>query len=530
MIASAGERLSEEEVVVVSYAEHSPGRTYLDAVVAFLSEEESEGPKRRKQAGHSRCHRNDSPQTCSHALGVELTSARHSVSAFGPSGILDAAESLMNPETRYARTGDVHIAYQVFGSGVDLVFVPGFVSHIDNYWDEPRLARWLRRLGSFAKVIMFDKRGTGLSSRVSTLPTMDDRMDDVRAVMDAQDIERAAIFGISEGGSLASLFAAHHPERCTALILYGAFAEFSSWFPAEESLDEFFEYVDAAWGSGESLGMYAPGYADDLALKQWWGKFERLGGDPKAVKELMQMNSQIDIRDVLVSIHTPTLVIHRTEDVLVDFEGGETLAGMIPDARLVALEGEDHLPFLGPNSQLILDEMEEFLTGSKQAPVSDRMLATVLFTDIVDSTTLANEMGDERWQGILAAHNAEIRREIVRFRGNEIKSLGDGFLATFDGPARAIACALEIEKATSQLGISVRAGLHTGEVQSVDGDIEGIAVHIASRVVDLAGSNEVMVTRTVKDLVAGSGISFSDAGIRSLKGFPEKWQLYRAAA
>ncbi len=437
----------------------------------------------------------------------------------------------MNPATQYARTPEgVHIAYQVFGSGLDLVFVPGFVSHIDNYWDEPRLARMLQRIGSFARVIMFDKRGTGLSSRVSRLPSMDERMDDVRAVMDAEDVEDAAIFGVSDGGSLATLFAAHHPERCKALILYGAFARFSSWFPTEESLEEFFGYVESIWGSGESLSHFAPGAADDPGLKVWWGKFERLGGDPKAVAELMRMNSQIDITDILPTVQAPTLVIHRAEDILVDYEGGRQLAAGIPNARLVTLSGPDHLPFVGNDSQRIIDEMEEFLTGVRSVTTSDRVLATMMFTDIVDSTQMAHAMGDDKWRDVLKAHNEEIRLELARHRGTEIKALGDGFLATFDGPARAIQCALEIQRGTKKLGIKVRSGLHTGEVRMVNGDVEGIAVHIASRVAAAASGSEVLVSRTVKDLVAGSGITLEDAGSHSLKGVPEEWRLFRAVA
>lgn len=436
----------------------------------------------------------------------------------------------MNPATNYAKTvDDVHVAYQVFGEGVDLVFVPGFVSHIDNYWDEPSWARTLSQIGTFARVVMFDKRGTGLSSRVSRLPSMDERMDDVRAVMAAEKLDEAAIFGISEGGSLATVFAAHHPDRCNALILYGAFAKFSSWFPDEKALDEFFEYVASSWGSGESLPHFAPSAADDDALREWWGKFERLGGDPKAVVELMKMNSQIDITDILPTVQAPTLVIHRDQDVLVDYEGGGQLADGIPNARLVTLSGPDHLPWVG-DADAIIDEIEEFLTGSRTTATGERVLATVLFTDIVDSTGTAHRMGDSKWHEVLEAHNSAVRSELTRFRGREIKMLGDGFLATFDGPARAIQCALEIHRVTGALGLRVRAGLHTGEVHFTDGDVEGIAVHIASRVVAAAEGDGVLVSRTVKDLVAGSGITLEKAGLHTLKGVPEPWELYRAAA
>ncbi len=434
----------------------------------------------------------------------------------------------MQPTTRYAKSGDVHVAYQVFGDGpVNLVIVPGFVSHIENYWDEPSFARWLRRLASFSRVIMFDKRGTGLSDRVSELPGMDQRMDDVRAVMESVEIDHAAVMGISEGGSLASVFAAHYPARCQALVLYGAFARFTSWFPTVEALEGLFQYIDSDWGSGASLPMFAPSMATDPAFQLWWGKFERLGASPGAAIALMRMNSQIDITDVLPTIHVPTLVIHRTDDVTVDVEGGRTLAERIPNARYVELPGTDHLPFVGDNTERITQEIEEFLTGSKSAPVIDRVLATVLFTDIVDSTARADALGDLAWRDLLNAHDKAVRQELLRFRGNEVKSLGDGFLATFDGPARAIHCAQAIRGALLPLAVAVRIGIHTGEVELVDNDVRGIAVHIASRVANLANADHVLVSRTVKDLVAGSGITFQDFGTHTLKGVPDDWQLFR---
>ncbi len=436
----------------------------------------------------------------------------------------------MQPRTQYAKSGDVHIAYQVFGEGaVDLVFVPGFVSHIENYWDEPSFARWLRRLGNFSRVIMFDKRGTGLSDQVSELPGMDQRMDDVRAVMDAVGIERAAIFGISEGGSLATLFAATHPERSQALIIYGGFAQFSSWIPTQEAMESLFQYIDKSWGSGESWLNFAPTKEGDLAFQQWWGKFERLGASPGAVKTLMRMNSQIDITEILPSVNVPTLVIHRKDDTLVRVEAGRLLAERIPGAKYVELSGADHLPFVGENSDRILDEMEHFLTGETSTPSVERVLATVVFTDIVGSTARAQTLGDRAWGDLLDLHDKAVRKELERFRGNEVKWTGDGFLATFDGPARAIQCALAIVSTVRALGLEVRAGIHTGEVDLVKNDIRGIAVHIASRVADLANGGEVVVSRTVKDLVAGSGISFQDYGTHELKGVPEQWMLFRAS-
>jgi len=429
--------------------------------------------------------------------------------------------------TRYARNGDLHIAYQVFGDGeVDLVFVPGFISHIENAWEEPGCAGWLQRLGSFSRVIMFDKQGTGLSDRGGELPGMDERMDDVRAVMDAESIERAAIFGISEGGSLATLFTATHPDRSRALILYGAFARFKSWFPTKEALNELLLYVDKDWGSGKSLPMFAPSKKDDLAFRQWWGKFERLGASPGAVKTLMRMNSQIDTSDILDSVNVPTLIMHRTDDVAVDVEGGRFLAQRIPDAKYVELSGSDHLPWVGKNRNQILDEMAEFLTGEWRPFEADRILATVLFTDIVDSTRHAVEMGDQQWRELLDRHNRMMYKNIARFRGRAIKSTGDGFLATFDGPARAIRCAAAASEEVRQLGIEIRAGLHTGEIELIGDDIGGIAVHIASRVLGQAGDNKVWVSRTVKDLVVGAGFEFTDQGVFNLKGVPGEWQLF----
>jgi pimeloyl-ACP methyl ester carboxylesterase len=434
----------------------------------------------------------------------------------------------MQATIRYAKSGPVHVAYQVFGDGaVDLVLVPGFISHLEHWWSEPSHARWLHRLGESARVILFDKRGTGLSDRVNPQPDMDARMDDVRAVMDAVGIQRAAIMGISEAGSLASLFAATHPERCQALILYGAFARFSSWFPTEAALQQFYHYADTTWGTGASLPMFVPSMADNKTFQEWWGRFERLGATPAACIEIMRLNSQIDVSAILPTIHVPTLVIHRTDDVAVAVEGGRELAARIPNARYVELPGADHIPFVGDNAGEIADVIEEFLTGSRAPVAIDRVLATVLFTDIVGSTEKAAALGDRRWRDVLDEHNKAIRAELARFRGREVKSLGDGFLATFDGPARAIHCAQSIITALRALEISIRAGIHTGEVEIADDDIRGIAVHITSRVASLGGADDIVVSRTIKDLVAGSGITFQDFGTHVLKGVPDAWQLYR---
>jgi pimeloyl-ACP methyl ester carboxylesterase len=430
-------------------------------------------------------------------------------------------------KTRYAKNGDINVAYQVFGEGdVDLVMVPGFISHIENYWDEPRFAEWLRRLGSFSRVILFDKQGTGLSDRASKLPGMDERMDDVSAVMDAVGIEQAAIFGISEGGSLATLFAASHPDRAQALILYGAFAQFTSWIPTQEALEGLFQYIDSAWGSGESLPMFAPTMKDDLAFKQWWGKFERLGGSPGAVKTIMRMNSQIDITDILPTVNVPTLIIHRKDDVAVNVEGGRLLAERIPNAKYVELSGVDHLPMVGENPDQILDEMAQFLTGELRPIETECILATVLFTDIVDSTQRAAELGDRQWRDLLERHHSLVRGELNRFRGQEVDTAGDGFFATFDGPARGIRCACAIRDSVSGFGIPIRAGLHTGECEVMEDKISGIAVHIGARVMEKAEPGEVLVSSTVKDLVAGSGLHFNDRGKYDLKGVPGEWRIF----
>ena len=436
----------------------------------------------------------------------------------------------MQPDTRYARSGDLHIAYQVFGAGsVDLVIVPGFISNVEETWDNPSAARWLDRLSRFARVIAFDKRGTGLSDRVEAVPSLDERMDDARAVMDAAHSERAVLLGISEGGSLAALFAASHPDRCTSLILYGAFAKFSGWYPTEEKLAAFYRYVEEKWGTGESVWKYAPSLADDAGFKKIWARHERVGATPAAAKALMRMNQEIDISGVLSAIRVPTLVIHRTEDIAVSIEEGRFLAQHIPHARLAEFAGADHLPYIGENADDIADEIEEFVTGSRPAVEVDRVLSTVLLTDIVASTKRASDLGDRRWRTLLDQHDDLVRQEISRFRGREVKSLGDGFLATFDGPARAVRCATAIVEAARALGLEVRCGVHTGEIEMKGEDIGGIAVHIAARIAALAEGGQVLVSRTVRDLVAGSNLRLEERGAYALKGLSESMPLFAVA-
>jgi len=435
----------------------------------------------------------------------------------------------MQPVTQYAKSGDIHIAYQAFGEGpINLVMVPGFVSNVENYWDEPDFARFLTRLASYARVVIFDKRGTGMSDRVTELPGLEQRMDDLRAVMDAAGMEDAALLGISEGAPLSILFAATYPDRCRALALYGSFSKFSYWFPTEEALAAFFSYVGQAWGTGGSLERFAPSRANDAVFRQWWGRNERLGASPAAVVALMRMNSQIEISGILPAVRVPTLVIHRTGDKVVSVEGGRDVAAQIPGARLVEFPGVDHFFYVGENAYEISNAIEEFLTGSRAPIVVDRVLATVLFTDVVGSTETAAALGDQRWRDLLEKHHATIRRILTRFRGHEIKTTGDGFLATFDGPARAVLCACAITEEIKPLGIEIRAGLHTGECEMIGDDVGGIAVHIGARVAALAGASEVLVSSTLKDLVAGSGLRFSDRGTQPLKGIPGEWRIFKA--
>jgi pimeloyl-ACP methyl ester carboxylesterase/class 3 adenylate cyclase len=435
----------------------------------------------------------------------------------------------MQPITRYAKSGDVHIAYQTFGAGpINVVMVPGFVSNVENYWEQPDFARFLRRLSSYARVVTFDKRGTGGSDRVTELPGLDVRMDDLRAVMDAAGMEQAALLGISEGAPLSLLFAATYPERCRALALYGSFSRFSYWFPSDEALANFFDYVEKAWGTGGSIQRFAPSRANDAAFQQWWGRNERLGASPAAVTALMRMNSQIDISGILPAVRVPTLVLHRTEDQVVDVAGGRDVAAHIPGAKLVEFSGIDHLFYVGDGSEKIADAIEEFFTGAPARIEADRVLSTVLFTDIVGSTEKAASLGDQRWRNLLDDHHTTVRRVLALFRGREVKTTGDGFLATFDGPARGVRCACAIIDEIKPLGIEVRAGLHTGECELIGEDVGGIAVHTGARVAALAGRSEVLVTSTVKDLVAGSGLRFNDRGIQSLKGIPGEWRIFAA--
>ena len=436
----------------------------------------------------------------------------------------------MPPETRYAKSGDVNIAYQVVGDGpFDLVYVPGWVSNIDLIWDRPKPARFLERLASFSRLILFDKRGTGMSDRVSNdrLPTLEQRMDDVRAVLDAVGSDNAALLGHSEGGSMSLLFAATYPERSRALVLVGAFAkrlrtDDYPWAPTLEERLETIEQVERDWGAGLDLSDYAPD--EDPALLEWYSTCLRRSASPGAAAALLRMNSQIDTRNILPTIRVPTLVLTRTGDRDVTVDETRWLASQIPGARFIELPGDDHLLWSG-NQDALLAEIEEFLTGTRSIPAHDRVLSTVLFTDIVGSTERARELGDRRWHDVLDEHHSHVRGVLEQYRGREVDTAGDGFFASFDGPARAIRAACAIRDGVQALGIEIRAGLHTGECELMRDKIGGIAVHTGARVASAAGPGEVLVSSTVKDLVAGSGIVFADRGEQELKGVGS-WRLY----
>ena len=436
------------------------------------------------------------------------------------------------PETKFAQSGDASIAYQVLGQGpLDLVMVPGFVSHVEYAWEDPAYARFLQQLASFSRLIMFDKRGTGLSDRITGIPTLEQRMDDVRAVMDAAGSQRAALFGVSEGGSMSVLFAATYPERTAALVLYGTIAK--GWLVDDASGALTREQDEASddkwrkgWGGPINIEYLAPSLADDERFRQWWAKFLRFSAGPTTVINLLRMYAQIDVSAILPSIHIPALVLHRTADLAIEVEQGRYLAGHIPGAKLVELAGEDHFWWIG-DSEAIVNEVAEFLTGERPPTESNRVLTTVLFTDIVDSTRRVAELGDHRWRDLLGSHHAMLSKEIGRFRGRYVESTGDGCLATFDGPARAIRCALALSDESRRMGLEIRAGLHTGEIELMEQRIGGLAVHFAARVLGQALANEVWLSHTVKDLVAGSGLEFGECGIFDLKGVPGEWRLYK---
>lgn len=436
------------------------------------------------------------------------------------------------PETQYALSGDVNIAYQVIGDApLDLVFVMGWVSHMEYFWREPSFARFLKRLASFSRLILFDKRGTGLSDRVPNheLPTLEQRMDDVRAVMEAVGSERAALVGVSEGGPMCSLFAATYPEKTLALVMIGTYAkrirdDDYPWAPTSEQRQHFFEEMREQWGGPVGLEERAPSVAADPNFRDWWATYLRMGASPGAALALTQMNAQIDVRHVLPSIRVPSLVIHRTDDLCLKVEEGRYVAEQIPGSKYVEFPGRDHLPFVG-DQDAILDEVEEFLTGVRHGLEPDTVLATVLFTTMVGAEEHEDRMGKDRWADLLRRLRNQISKEIQWFRGRELDMVDDRPLAVFDGPARAIRCAGAISEYASRLGIQMRAGLHTGECEMVDGKVGGMAVQVGMCVASEAAAGEVLVSSTVKDLVAGSGIEFENRGARTLCDVGE-WKLF----
>ena len=441
----------------------------------------------------------------------------------------------MRPRTHYVKCGDLNIAYQVTGDGpIDLVYVPGWVSNLDYSWEYPPYARVFERLGSFARLIRFDKRGTGLSDREAGFPTLEHRMEDVRAVMDAVGSERAALLGTSEGGNMSLLFAATYPERTAALVLYGCFAkglwaEDYPWAATRAELDRELAAIEREWGGPFDLQNGAPSLAHDERAKEWCAAYLRNSASPKAAISIWDWNAEIDVRSILPAVHVPTLVLHRRDDRWQKVEEGRYLAEHIPGAKFVELPGEDHVIW-GSRQTELLDEIEEFLTGVRPPAPSERVLLTVLFTDIVGSTSMASDLGDQRWATLLQRHDDEVRKALRRHDGREVKTTGDGFLAAFEGPSRAIACAAAIQSQMIEIGLSIRAGVHTGECELRGEDLSGIAVHLASRLLDRAEPGEVLVSRTVKDLVVGSGVAFEDRGEAALKDVPGTWQLFAARA
>jgi class 3 adenylate cyclase len=440
------------------------------------------------------------------------------------------------PTTRYAKSGEVSVAYQVVGDGpIDVVLVQGFATHLDMQWEAPPMARFFERLASFSRLVLFDKRGTGLSDPVSEVPTLEQRVDDVRAVLDACGSERAALFGVSEGGPMSVLFAAADPARVSALILHGAMGRTTEapdypWAsPADALRESAAEFIAPYWGreARGTVELFAPSMAADPRAVEWAERLERSAASPAMVWKIFEMFLDIDVRAILPTINVPTLVLHRRGDRVVNWRAGRALASEIPGARYVELPGIDHLPWAG-DAEAVLGEVEEFLTGTRSVPETDRVLATVMFTDLVGSTGRAAALGDAPWRDLLTSHQAAVRRELAHFGGHEVKTLGDGFLVTFDGPARAIRCAHAIAIDARSLNLDVRIGLHTGEVALTGDDVGGIAVHIAARVADLAAPGEVLVSSTTKELVAGSGLRFDERGTRRLKGISDEWRLFAA--
>jgi class 3 adenylate cyclase len=439
----------------------------------------------------------------------------------------------MVPTTHYAKSGDVHIAYQVVGEGpIDLVLIHGWISHLEYQWEDPALARFLNRLASFSRLIVFDKRGTGLSDRVaeSALPTLEQRMDDIRAVMDAAGSRRAAMFGVSEGGPLSTLFAATYPTRAAALVMYGAYAKWIRaddypWAPTREEHEAALEAYEKHWGTPIGLKTLAPSVAKDERVRQWYAHSLRVSASPAAGVTLYRMNIEVDTRAILPAIRVPTLILHRSGDRLIPCEAGRYMARQIAAARFVELPGDDHIAWIG-DTEPLLAEIQEFLTGERPVLEADRVLATIMFVDIVQSTQRATAIGDSRWRDLVGNYQQQVGKEVARLGGRVVNTAGDGVFAIFDGPARAIKCARAVRDVVGTLGLAIRSGIHTGECVIEGNDVTGVAVHIGARVAARANPGEILLSSTVKDLIAGSRIECSDRGSHVLKGVAGRWRLF----
>jgi pimeloyl-ACP methyl ester carboxylesterase len=442
---------------------------------------------------------------------------------------------MTRPKTQYANVGDISIAYQVVGDGpIDLVYAQGWLSNVEYAWESPHYADFLNKLGRFSRLLLFDKRGTGLSERDVGFPTLEQRTEDISAVLDAVGSERAALFGVSEGGNMSALFAATFPERTHGLVLCGTSARGSwapdyPWGPKPEEIEQLIEHMRDNWGQPLELDEAAPSMTDDEAAREWWGAYIRSAASPKTAALITRLNSQIDIRDILPTINSPTLVINRAKDAWGSADEARFIASLIPNATLRIVPGADHLPWYGDQDR-ILGEIEEFLTGQRESSPSERVLLTVMMTDIVGSTERAATLGDSKWRSLLDRHDAIVRRRVSAFDGQTVNTTGDGFITAFTGPTRAIQCAEAIRLDLARMGIEIRAGVHTGECERRGSDLGGLAVHIAARILQHAPSGQVLVSGTVKDLTVGSCLSMTPAGTQTLKGVPGNWPLFVATS
>jgi class 3 adenylate cyclase/pimeloyl-ACP methyl ester carboxylesterase len=466
---------------------------------------------------------------------ARLAVANSATIASSSPGVDSPRPNILAPmDIRYAHSGSVDIAYRVLGQGpITLLYVAGSFSNLEVMWEHPDYRRFCERLASFTQLVLFDKRGMGLSDRVE-IATLEERMDDVRAVLDANNTERAALLGVSEGGPMSMLFAATYPQRTQALVLCGAEVkeEITDDWPWGEWTRADFESSVAElpqrWGKGAATSLHVPDAADPDFQRRWWARVQIQSATPRVATAFQRMAFDIDVRHVVSAVTVPTLIIHRVADKICNVENGRFLAANIAGARYVELPGENHSPYAGGGGE-IADEIQEFLTGFREPAEPDRVLLTILFTDIVDSTAHARQFGDRRWRELLDRHHEVVRRELKRFRGREVDTAGDGFFAVFDGPARAIRCARSLVAGIREIGLEIRAGLHTGEVELVNGQVRGIAVHIGARVAALAKPGEIVVSRTVKDLIAGSGIELAEHGTHAFKGVDGSWDVYAVA-